>query len=59
MTVLDKIMNNYTHTVYYLNGDTEMQYRCKAENAMEALEKCQQSIGIKLQTCAVGEKESD
>jgi hypothetical protein len=59
MTILDKLMGDYTHAVHYIDGDTQKQYRCKAENAKDALTKCQWEIGMPLQSCAIITKEDN
>lgn len=53
MNILDKIMSDYTHAVHYMDGDIKKEYRCKADNASEALAKCQGEINSSLQSCAI------
>lgn len=59
MPILDNLMGDYTHAVHYIDGDTQKQYRCKAENASEALSKCQGELVFALQSCAIVTKEDN
>ena len=59
MSILDKIMSDYTHAVHYFDGDTQKEYRCKADNASEALAKCQGENDFALQSCAIVTKEEN
>jgi len=53
VSILDKLMSNYTHAVHYYDGDVQKQYRCEAESANDALVKCQQQVGFELQSVMV------
>lgn len=52
-------MSDYTHAVHYFDGETRHEFRCKAENASEALAKFQGENDLALQSCAIVTKEDN
>lgn len=59
MSILYKLMSDYTHAVHYFDGETRHEFRCKAENASEALAKFQGENDLALQSCAIVTKEDN